>query len=180
MAQTVDDSLEQRIADLEAAVRAIRATDPFGLIADTATPMVEMYGTGPSTVGGVGWFAGGPAVTIYVGSGRLKVDVAAALVAAGNHCSAFMSYAILGPALTAAAAPSSPLVPVFAAYDRAVEVQHNGQGQDQRGSAGTFGLHTGLAPGWYHVTSRYALTYSGSPLTPYGAISNRRLSAMPY
>lgn len=178
MAQTTVFSLEQRILDLESTVRSLRTTNPFGQITATDAALVELSGPA-STVGGTGWVNGTPLVSLYVGSGRLRVDVAAALVAAGNHASAYMSWAVLGPADTAAASLTAA-VAVAPAYDRAVEVQHNGQGQDQRGSAGTFGLHPGLAPGWYTVAARYALAYSGSPLAPYAGISNRRLSAMPY
>jgi hypothetical protein len=178
MAQTFDDTLEAKLRELEASVRALRTADPFGILAATDAALVEMNGVA-STVGGVGWVSGTPYVVLYVGSGRLRVEVAAALVASGNHASAYMSWAVHGPALTQAAALSAP-VAIAPAYDRAVEVQHNGNGQDQRGSFGTFGTHPGLAPGWYMVQARYALSYSGSPLAPYGGISNRRISAMAY
>lgn len=178
MAQTFDDTLEAKLRELEASVRALRTADPFGILADTAAALVELSGPA-STVGGTGWVTGTPAVTLYVGSGRLRVEVAASMVASGNHASAFMSWSVRGPALTAASAPAAAEV-VAPAYDRSIEVQHNGNGQDQRGSMGTFGTHPGLAPGWYYVAARYALSYSGSSLPPYGGISNRRLSAMPY
>lgn len=178
MAQTVDTSLEQRLLDLEAGLRSLRTTNPFGQITAADPALVELSGPA-STVGGTGWVNGTPLVSLYVGSGRLRVDVAAGMVAAGNHASAFMSYAVLGPADTAAASLTAA-VAVAPAYDRAYEVQHSGSGQDQRGSASAFGLHPGLTPGWYTVASRYALTYSGTAIPPYGGITNRRLSAMPY
>jgi hypothetical protein len=178
MAQTLDDTLEARLGELETGLRALRTANPFGQITAVDLALVELWGT-PSTVGSVGWVSGTPLVSLYVASGRLRVDVAASQVASGNKCSVYTSYAVLGPAATAALSLTAAQV-VAPAYDRSYEVQHSGTGQDARGAASTFGLHTGLAPGWYTVAARYALTYSSTAVAPYGGITNRRLSAMPY
>ncbi len=178
MSRAADSSLEQRILDLESAQRAARTADPFGQITADDPTAVALTGTA-STVGQVGWVYGNPVITLYVKSGRLRVDVAAALVASGNKASAYISWQILGPAATAEDAPSAAEV-VAPAFSRAVEVQHSHAGQDQRGAAGTFGLHTGLAPGFYRVRAAYNLTYSSTTTAPTAEISNRRLAVMPY
>lgn len=196
MAGVVDQSLEAKFLELEAAVRAMRARNPlddaavvspstgayvamsslaFGQVADSDASLLEVIT--PSGIGGSAWIAGNPAVNVYVTGGRLRVDVAAALVASGNKLSMFMSYALFGPS-TVAAAPSAPQL-VAPAYSRAVEVQHNSTGMDHRMAAGTFGLHTGLVTGWYRVVSYYATAYSNTT-NPYGSAENRRLAATPY
>lgn len=196
MAGIRDTSLEAKIAEIEDQLRALRARNildlayvvgadgasvplssiAFGQAAAAQAQSVEINGT-PDTVGGAGWFSGDPSVNVLVNGGRLRVDIAASLVATGNKCSMFMSYAVLGPVSTPNTTAGQ--VVVEAAYDRAIEVQHNGLGMDQRASMGTFGLHTGLAPGWYTIASRYALSYSSSA-APYGAATNRRIAATPY
>lgn len=179
MAQTNDASLEQRLLDLESSVRALRTTDPFGLVTASNPAQVEMWGVANAGPGGVGWIGGGPTLSLYVASGRLRVDVAAALDTAGNKAEVFMSWAVLGPADSAAASLTAAQA-IGPAYDRSIEIQYNGTGMDQRSAQATFDTHPGLAPGWYTVTARYALSYSGSTTQPYGLVTNRRVAAMPY
>lgn len=198
MAQTIDNSPEARIADLEAQVRSLRATNltdlasvtdaagrsvalsqlAFGQVAAADSGTVELWGVANAGAGGVAWQIGSPSVWVRVTGGRLRVDVGGALTASGNKCSTFYSYRVVGP--VAASGDAGGAVAAAPAYDRAVEVQHSGTGLDQRAAASTFALHTGLASGWYLVESAYALSYSGSPSTPYGSVSNRRLAVTPY
>ena len=156
----------------------------FGQASKADPTRIEM-GTTSTAPGQLGWYSGGPFVNVLVMGGKLRVDVAAALTARGNKCSTFVSYAILGPG-----DPTIPPGPstwtsrgealVDPAFDRALEVQHSGAGMDQRAAFGTFGLHEGLAAGWYTVDLRYALVFSGTPDGPYGSVQNRRVAATPY
>jgi hypothetical protein len=191
-------SLEQQLADLREEVRSLSSGNPanrtsvtnaegrfvelpalaFGQAAAADNGLVELWGVANAGPGSAGWAVGLPAVWVRVTGGRLRVDVAGALSASGNKCSAFLSYRVSGPAETQGGA--TPVVAVPPAYDRSVEVQHSHSGQDQRAAASTFGLHEGLAEGWYRVETMYALSYSGSSLTPYGSFQNRRLAATPY
>lgn len=190
-------SLEKRLADLESEVRSLRSANllnrasvvnaegdyvelsslAFGQAAATSNGLVELWGTANAGPGGVAWTAGAPSVDVRVTGGRLRVDIAGALVASGNKCSAFLGYSVLGPGLAEGTQTVEFAAP---AYERAVECQHSGTGMDARLAAGTFALHEGLPEGWYTVAARYALSYSGSTTQPYGAFTNRRLSATPY
>lgn len=194
MAGVVDQSFEAKFLELEAQVRAMRARNPlddaavvspttggyvamsslaFGQVTASDPALLEILT--PAGIGGSGWIAGNPVVDVYVTGGRLRVDVAAALTASGNKLSMFMSYGLIGP--TTAPGQAGALI-VGPAFDRAVEVQHSHAGQDQRAAAGTFGLHTGLARGWYRVACYYATSYSNTSY-PYGSAQNRRLAAAP-
>lgn len=196
MAQIAVASLEARIADLEAFARAWSAANltdrasvvnasgryvplsslAFGMVTAVDTGLTEIYGTA-NTAGGAGWFTGTPRADVYVSGGGLLVLTGAALTAAGNKCSMFQSYRLLGPTAEASGAGAVNTSP---AYDRAIEVQHSHGGQDQRGAQGTFGVHTGLAIGWYRIESAYAITYSGTAASPYGSAQNRRVAALPF
>jgi hypothetical protein len=156
----------------------------FGQATAVDPARLEM-GTTSTGPGFLGWYSGGPYVNVLVMGGKLRVDLAAALTAQGNKCSTFVSYALLGPGPTDV--PPGPgtwttrgELLVEPAQDRAIEIQHNGSGMDQRAAMGTFGLHTGLTPGWYTVDLRYALAFSGTTGGPYGSVQNRRVAATPY
>lgn len=152
----------------------------FGSVAAVDVGLIEMSST-TTVPGGLGWFGYGPQVNVLVTGGRLLVNVAGALTAAGNKCSAYMSYGVYGPGADkpAGSVLAGPLR-VGPAYDRSVEVQHSHSGQDQLAAAGTFGLHEDLPEGWYTVRAEYALSFSGTPLGPYGSARNRRILATPY
>jgi hypothetical protein len=192
-------SLEQRLTDVEAGLRSLMTGNwterasvvnaeglavplsqlAFGMAASTDLGLTEINVGIPGGPGSAGWFYGTPRLDVLVNGGRLLVLTAAALVASGNKASMFQSYRLIGPTVTAGAVTTVMPVAVGPAYDRAVEVQHSHSGMDQRGAAGTFGLHTGLAPGWYRIESAYAMSYSGGMPT-YGSATNRRIAALPY
>jgi hypothetical protein len=131
--------------------------------------------------GGQGWADWGPWAVVYVSGGKLLVQYAAALVASGNHFSMFMSCAVYGPSATATPASWTALPQVVAAsYDRALELQHNAQGQDVRAQFGSFDLHTGLAAGYYRIAGQYAETHSGYTNVQSGTAANRRILATPF
>lgn len=148
----------------------------FGSVPGTILDAAVLYNATPASPGGVGWFAWGPDVWVRVTGGKLRVDVAAALVAQGNKASTYMSYALYGPAETSGGTAALHTEP---AYDRSVELFDPGYGQGLRLAAGTFGLHTGLTPGWYRVAAQYAMSFSGGVHT-YGEVSNRRVLATPF
>jgi hypothetical protein len=189
-------SLEQRLTDLEAGLRSLLTGNwterasvvnaagrwvplsslAFGMVTAADLGLTTVDGVA-STVGSAGWFYGSPVADVYVNGGGLLVFTAGALSASGNKCSMYQSYRLLGPTATAGAAAG---VAVGPAQDRAIEVQHSHSGQDQRAAAGTFGVHTGLAAGWYRIESAYMIAYSSSALTPSGGARNRRLAALPF
>jgi hypothetical protein len=201
MGQIAETSLEARIRDLEAFARSIsggNVTDlasvvnaageyvplssiAFGEVAAADNGVVQLTGVSNSGAGGVPWAAGTPAVYVYVTGGRLRVDWAAELTASGNNTSFYYSPGVSGPypSLAEAQAGGGPLA-VPPTYDRAIEIQHNATGMQIVAAMGSFSTHTGLAPGWYTVDARYALTYSGYAGYIGGSATNRRLAAAPY
>lgn len=197
MAQIAETSLEARIEQLEAFARSISAgnlTDlasvvnaagryvplsslAFGLVGATDTGLVELNGGNPASgVGDTGWSYGTPTVNVYVTGGNLLVLAASSVHAQGNKTGMNHSYRLLGPTATAGAAAGVAALP---AYDRAVFVFDAGFGQGTDIGAATFGLHSGLAAGWYQVQSAYSLYWSGGMFT-YGFAKNRRVAAMPF
>jgi len=189
MAQTVDNSLEQRIADLESAVRALTAGAALAGTAVGASAAGAVTLTGiASTLGSVPWDVGqGPSVDLYVQGGRLKVDMAASFEVYGNKTSLYVGYQILG-GIPRAVDPSNPGVDLLAAapvvrapdYEKAASLQDDGVGMNQLGAFGTFDLVTGLAVGWYRVRLAYALAYGGTSGAPYGIATYRRLTVTRY
>lgn len=192
-------SLEQRVLDLEAAMRGQRATNQterisvinaagqvvplsqlaFGSVSATDAGLVTFTVAANAGPGSQGWLYSGPSVDVYVTSGRLRIDLAAALVSSGNRFSTFMGYRVLGPAtsqadLAAAAQYAAP------DYTRAIELQHNSSGMDVRGAFGTHDTRTGLPVGWYRVVASYAATYSGYTSAQNGSAENRRLTVAPF
>lgn len=187
MAQTADNTLEQRIADLESSVRALTTTAAVGGTSVAATDATAVTLTGvASTVGGVDWnVVAGPSVDLYVQGGRLRIDVAASFEVYGNKCSLFAGYRILGPAptvdpTTGVADFTAAPVRIVPSYEKAAELQDDGVGMNQLGAFGTFDVITGLPVGWYRVAEVYALSYSGTTGAPYGIASARRLTATRY
>lgn len=145
-----------------------------------AVDLAEVSATTPanSGPGGQGWFGWGPAVWVYVTGGKLRVDIACQEEASGNKCSAYMSYGVYGPSAAAGGAIGPNVAPPT--YDRSVETMQYSSGMGARNSMGTFGLHTGLPPGWYYVQAQYATTYSNWTSDQWGIWRNRRLLATPF
>lgn len=197
MAQIASTSLESRIEELEAFARSWSAGNitsraavvnaagryvpldqlAFGLVSATDPAYTEILGGNPvSGPGGLGWFYGSPQLDVLVNGGGLLVLTAARLHSQGNKTSMYQSYRLIGPS----AAPSATgAVPVDAAYDRAIEVFDLGVGQGVDLGVGSFGVHTGLAAGWYRVQTAYALSWSGTQFT-IGSATNRRVAALPF
>jgi hypothetical protein len=189
VAQTADNSLEQRIADLESSVRALQAVAAVGGTSVAASNAAALTLTGvASTVGGVDWavnIAAGPTVDLYVQGGRLRIDVAASFEVYGNKCSLFAGYRILGPAPLVDPTTNVPdftgaAVAVAPSYEKAAQLQDDGVGMNQLGAFGTFDVVTGLTVGWYRVSEVYALGYSATSGAPYGIASARRLTVTRY
>lgn len=154
----------------------------FGMV--TATDLSTTNLTGGAGPGSVGWIANGPQANVLVSGGRLRVDVAGALEVYGNKAGAYLGYRVLGPgnADDPAQAGVTQTVQVVAP-DLSLAVMAfdpDGNGMSKQLAAGTFGLHTGLARGWYTVQCCYFLAYSGSTGSPYGNFRNRRLAATPF
>ena len=198
MAQLTSTSLEARIEELEAFARAMLAgklTDrasvvnaagrsvplsslAFGLVSAVDPTYTELYGGNPvSGPGSLGWVYGTPQLDVYVSGGGLVVLTAARLHSQGNKTSMYQSYRLLGPTATAGD-PAAP-VAVAAATDRAIEAFDLGAGQGVDLGVGSFGVHTGLAAGYYRVQSAYFLSWSGTQFT-IGSATNRRVAALPF
>lgn len=197
MVQIAETSLEARIKELENQVRSLTAGNwterasvvnaagryvplsslAFGMVTASDLALFEMNGGNPAPApGGVGWYYGNPQLNVYVSGGGLLVHTAGALHAQGNKTGTYQSYRLLGPTAEAGGAAGVAVAP---AYDRAVLVFDPGVGQGSDLGAGTFGVHTGLAAGWYMVQSAYAMSFSGGMFT-YGSASNRRIAALPF
>lgn len=193
MATTQDNSLDKRIADLEAAVRSMQRAAAVGGTSIAATNPGTVTVTGvASTAGVTAWnTSAGPTVDLYVVGSRIRVDVAASLEVYGNKASLFIGYQVRGPvdeqadpATGQSVVPSAALAaaPVIVApdYEKSAQLQDDGVGMNLLGAFSTFDLVTGLEVGWYRVTQAYALTYSGTTGAPYGNANYRRLSVTRY
>lgn len=151
----------------------------FGQVPASTPGNLVIWGStgGP---GGTAWTASdGPGAWVYVAGGQLRVDLAARINSYGNNCSMFGSWAVFGPS----AAPGGALGPevVGPDYARAVEIQYPGVGMGNVAGLSTFDFHQDLPIGWYFVSARYALSYSGNPdVAPYGEASYRRLLLTPF
>jgi hypothetical protein len=186
MAQTSDDSLEQRLADLESAVRALQGAAAVGgtSVASTTPGTYTLTGVA-STVGSVGWVTDqGPSVDLFLATGRVRVDVGAAFEVYGNKASLYAGFRVLGPALFVSAdgVPDFTGAPVARApaFDPSAQLQDDGVGMNQLGGFSNWDVVTGLDVGWYRVAACYFLAYSGTSGAPYGAVSYRRIAATRY
>lgn len=186
MAQIADDSLAARIAALESQVRSLAAGAAVGATAVGASNAASVTLTGvASTAGVVPWSYAGPSIDLYAVSGRLRVDVAAAMEVWGNKASLYVGYRVTGPVdaaedLDVAAALASAAVLVAPDYDKSTQLQDDAVGMNQLGAFSTFDLVTIPEDGWYRVTQAYALAYSGTTPAPYGIASARRLAVQRY
>lgn len=155
----------------------------FGMVTATDLTTVALTGAA-STVGSVGWTRNGPQANVLVSGGRLRVDVAGAVEVSGNKAGAYLGYELLGPGSADDPAQATVTQTVqVAAPDLAVAVMAfdpDGSGMSKQLAAATFGLHTGLARGWYTVRACYYLAFSASSGPPYANFRNRRLAATPY
>jgi len=181
MAQTTDDSLEDRIARLEQAARAAQTSQAVVGSAVAAVNAAQVSLTGPTTgaPGSVGWDYSGPSVDLFA-VGRMRVDLAARLEVRGNKASAYAGYRVQGPSPDLASVGAAP---VLQAPDitRAIEFQDpDGSGMSRLAGMGVHDLVTGLATGYYRVTMAFFLAFSGTTGAPYANISNRRLSVTIY
>jgi hypothetical protein len=195
----VQPSIEQEIADLKAAVRALRATNQtdrisvinaagdavplsqlaFGMVAAEYPDFVNMTGTANTTVENTStWRADNPNLDVLVSGSRLRVDISGTLFASGNHCSMWMAYALF---YRGSAAQRNSVKTQVAGPDDVAPISV----QDQTAvgaiiSCGGFNLHTGLTPGWYTVEARYAIGYSNSTTAPFANVEGPRMAATPY
>lgn len=125
------------------------------------------------------WILGTPMLDVYVQGGRLRVDVAANLVASGINLRMGMGYRVVGPSPNGVADGTGPMVQA-PDEGRALLLLSTGQAAYVQMAAGFPDLVEGLAPGWYRVQAAYQL--SGEDNTPddtAGNASNRRLFAAP-
>lgn len=209
MAQTVDNSLEGRLADVESAVRSMRATNltdlasvtnaegqavalsalAFGMVTVVSPADDYQEITGPrGVVGDSGFIIAAPSLDVFVTGARLRVDIAATVFARGDHCSYRMSYALtyLGPAgakgtVSVRVKDPDPVNAVSVQDQSTTPTNGSVNAAGAVFSAGTFGLHTVPQPGWYRVDAAYNLSYNATyGLPPFGNSENRRIAATPY
>lgn len=194
MAQTSDQTLEQRLLDLEAALRALRAATAFGQVfaeANTigvpAPPDVVLTSADDAGFGiGTGWLDRDDLhVDLYLPAGRMRVDVAASVEAnlnsgspAGTFAEGRFTYGLFGPADSQVGLDAAPEVTVD--YTQAVTCYVTQQAVRNRLAAANWGVIEDLEPGWYRVVTRYGLGYSATAITPNATFSKQRLAAMPY
>ncbi len=194
-----DTSMAARLAEIERQMADLRQTgsriyDPatgafvplsslaFGQVMALEAGVGAESRTGPAgSAGSTPFTAGtpGPQVDVLVRGGRLRVDWASLLAAAGNTTTMVYSYSVtyIGPP----DAPNTASTQVVAPdYYRAVTVRDN-QNIGAVASFGSFAFHTGLTPGWYRVRGMYQLVYGSTPgAGPAGSADNPRLGATPY
>ncbi len=192
MAQTIDNSVEGRLAEVEAALRSLLATNLTDLasVTDASGRLVPLSALAfgqvavrdlnlvALTTNSTAWVSIGPSLDVRVRGGRLRVDLAARLIVAGFNLRIGASYALRGPAATAADLATAPLRQA-AAESRALLVK-NQQGGFAEAAGGVPDLVEGLPEGWYRVTMHAQLSgeVNTAPDT-YGNVSNRRLFATP-
>ncbi len=187
-----DNSLEGRLAELERRLRSLETGNLLerASVVDASGEYVELsslaFGqasaveplTAQFTVNSPAWSYGAPTLDVYVTGGRLRVDLAAHLLAYGVNLRMAMGYRLLGPGDeeggdldTVAQAPAD---------SRALFVISNGETIATQVSSGIADLATGLARGWYRVQCAYQLSGETQPAgQTSGAALNRRLFATP-
>jgi hypothetical protein len=180
VAQTADNSLEQRIKALEDAVRSLTTSAAVGGTSVSASDASELDVIGTANVSTItAWNYAGPYVDLMVTGGRIMVDLAAALQANGLNTSLYMAYEVRGPAIDQ---PSLATAPQLQAPDRSrsLSLQDDGSAQGTMGSISTFDLVPGLAVGWYRIRAAYALGFTSQTGTPVGIATNRRIAVTRY
>jgi hypothetical protein len=199
------NSLEQRFADLEQAVRSLRATnltdrasivDASGsAVALSALAFGQVIGVNP-TVGAVSitgvpnaaspswgipsnWSYVDPTVDVYVRGGRLRVDWAALLAmnsGPGMGPQLVMSYRVtFRGALNDGTVNTVVVQPD---YYRCISILDNA-GVARIDSMGSFYLHTGLAVGWHRIQAAFFLLYNATTGTPRASADYPRIGATP-
>lgn len=199
MAGIVDDTLEQRLGELEAQVRALRTRNPlesasvvnsqgryvaisslaFGQVQSVRPGVGVVSLTGPANTGVSApvWTDGDPQVSVLVTGGKLRVDFAALLAVVGKQARMIMGYSLTwtGPP----DAPDSQSFPVtFPDYYRSIFAYSYDAAALFAG--GTFFSHEGLIPGWYRARSAYSLLHEPTTTAPTGSVDNPRIAAAPY
>lgn len=206
MAGVVDQSLEARLLELEATVRALRARNPLesAAVVDPATgdyvalsslafgQVVEALDTnpgGPVTLTGPlnvdnddlapAWTYGEPHLDVLVTGGRVRTDWGGRLVVDGLEAQALLSYRLiyLGPP-EAKGSASVEIVP--ANYNLSV-IAHSPDGDTVIGAYGLFTFWHSLTPGWYRMQAAYGLIHTASPtIVPRARFYWPRIGATPY
>lgn len=181
MAQLQDNSLDQRIADLEASVRSLLSAAAVGgtSVAATDPASVTLTGTANTPLGVVPWQYNGPTVELFVSGGRLRIDLAAAIEVTGAKAEYFLGYRVIGPSVDQAGLASAP-VRIDPTYATAYSVRYTGQPMAATGNGGTFDLVTGLPIGWYRIVQAQSLSYGSDTGIPNGFAQNRRLAVTRY
>lgn len=193
MAQTNDDTLEQRLLDLESGLRAVRTTNPFGLVAaeivlDPAGPgqfsiLKGDYDNGTTVATGPRTVPEGPWVDLYVGSGRLRVDVSSSVNPVGGALvEAYIGHRVWGPAVTQADLDAAPVVSSFSTSEAFMVQVPNATGASSvRGVGGNFGIRADLTPAWYRARAVFGSSYpTAAAATAGGWFWGCRIAAMPY
>ncbi len=191
MAQTIDNSVEGRLAELEAAVRSIRATNLTDLasavdasgryvpLRDLAFGQVAARAAGQLTMrtNAAAWNDNAPTLDVFVNGGRLRLDLAARLVVTGINLRVGMSYRVTGPTDEPSAA--GPLV-TAPDESRALLLKSNGTLSGSEQAAGVPDLVENLVRGWYRVTASYQLLgEQNTPEDTFAVAVGRRLFATP-
>jgi hypothetical protein len=188
---TEPSGLEGRFAALEQQVRSLMATNwtdrasvvnaagaavplsaiAFGQVNYHGDDVAPLLTSNNNAGGGTGWTdGGGPYLSVLVSGGQLRVDFATQIDLDGYQPYAAMSYTLRGPGATAAlaAAASAPTVVLGDSW-RAVSIgdaHSTTEWQNLTGGGASFGIHTGLAPGWYRVAGVYTLSWGASTAGP--------------
>jgi hypothetical protein len=208
MAQTADGTLERRIADLEAQVRSMRATNltdlasvvdasgnsvplsglAFGQVSaeNPAVGAVSLTSTANVATSGqdtdpMAWtYLASPILDVLVKGGRMRVDWAAVLAANANQTA---SPEISMSYQVLFRGPSNDGTVntrvVNPSRYRCIKIVNYGASPRVE-SYGTFAFHTGLAPGWYRVQTGFYLAYQSSTTTVTCSADYPRLAATPF
>lgn len=206
MPTPADNSLEGRIADLEAQVRALRSTNltdlasvrdasgntvplsglAFGQVqaTQTGTGVASFVGVANTAAprSGAQWVSGALFVDVLVKGGRLRVDWAANMSALGVQVQTIYSYSLTALGNGAAADPARDVpanVVVSPDFYRALVVYDPNTIGAVVGH-GTWAFHTGLAPGWYRVRAAYQFGYGSTAQAPTANVDYPRIAATPF
>jgi hypothetical protein len=188
MAQTVDNSLEGRMLELEAQVRALRTANPFGMVAAeadlTGVPGGQLSVTKAADDNGTGLSTGfrakteGPRVDVYVAGGRLRVDMSASVNPLLAGTIGAFGHLLLGPAADQASLGAAPTARTANTGASVRVLVPSGTGSALV-TASNYDIHTGLEPGWYRAEGRYLATYDAG-VNGSAYFWGTRLAATPY
>lgn len=180
MAQTADNSLEGRIADLETAVRSLVATAAVGGTSIAAVDLTEADASGRANVSELAaWNYAGPFVDLRVTGGRIMVDLAAHIECSGANTSIYMGYEVRGPVADQASLVTAPQL-IGPDVSRSLSLEDHASAMGTQGSISTFDLVPNLANGWYRVRAAYTVGYTSQTSIPNGLATNRRIAVTRY